>query len=192
MKTQKQRMSTQTLVLGAILTALVIVLQLIANVVKVGPVALTLVQVPIIIGVATCGIFMGGWLGFVFAFTVLISGASEPFFTFNPIGTIFIVFAKGIACGMAAGLVYKLVHKTNRYVAVIAAAIICPIVNTGIFFLGCLAFYMPLVTEWANGANVGTFMLVGLAGFNFLFELGTNIVLSPVIVRLLNIRKINA
>ena len=32
-------------------------------------------------------------------------------------------------------------------------------------------------------------MLLGLAGANFVVELASNIVLSPVVVRLLNIRK---
>ncbi len=32
-------------------------------------------------------------------------------------------------------------------------------------------------------------MLVGFVGFNFLFELAVNVVLSPVIVRLINIGK---
>ncbi len=33
------------------------------------------------------------------------------------------------------------------------------------------------------------FMFIGLAGINFLVELGTNVVLSPVIVRLIHIGK---
>lgn len=188
-----KKMTTQTMVLGAILTALVVILQYISLVVKVGPVPLTLVLVPVIIGAASGGCGMGAWLGFVFGFAVLISGASEPFFTINPPGTIATVLVKGTACGYFAGLTYKAIAKYNRYIAVAVASIVCPVVNTGIFFIGCLFFFMPTVTEWAiaagMGDNVALYMFVGLAGINFLVELGTNIILNPIISRLLNYRK---
>ena len=38
-------------------------------------------------------------------------------------------------------------------------------------------------------ANVGTYMIVGLVGLNFVFEMLINIVLSPVILRLVKIGK---
>ena len=119
---------------------------------------------------------------------MLLSGDAAAFLAIDVFGTIVTVLVKGIACGLAAGLVYKLLEKYNRYVAVVVAAIACPVVNTGVFLLGCLVFFMETVTEWAGGSNVGAYMITGLVGFNFLFELGTNMVLSPVVVRLLNIR----
>ena len=73
---------------------------------------------------------------------------------------------------------------------VIAAAIVCPVVNTGIFLLGCLVFFLPTIREWAAASgfkNVGTYMILGLVGGNFLFELLFNIILSPVIVRLIKV-----
>ena len=89
----------------------------------------------------------------------------------------------------------KLFGKKMTYVAAIAASLICPIVNTGVFLLGCMLFFIETVAEWANAAgfagNVGKYMIVGLVGFNFVFELGTNIVLSPVVLRLLNVWRKN-
>ena len=190
MKTQKQRMSTKTLVLGALLTALVIILQFMGAFIKLGPFSISLVLVPIVIGAATCGVAMGAWLGLVFGIVVLISGDAGAFLAVNVPGTLITVILKGVACGYFAGLTYRLLKKVNRYLAVATAAIVCPVVNTGIFLLGCLTFFMPIVTQWAGGENVAKYMIVGLVGFNFLFELGTNIILSPVIVRLLNIRKL--
>ena len=67
------------------------------------------------------------------------------------------------------------------------AAIAAPVVNTGIFLIGCEVFFLDTVREWGRAAgfeNVGTFMLTGFVGLNFLFELLVNIVLAPVIVRL--------
>lgn len=181
------------MVTGAILTALVVVLQYVANYVRIGPFPITLVQIPIIIGVATGGIGMGAWLGAVFGFVVLISGAGEPFFSMNPFATILICMLKGIFCGVVAGVIFTLFARFNKYVAVVAAAVISPIVNTGIFFLGCLAFFMDTVRTWTTeagmGTNVAQYMFLGLAGINFLLELVSNIVLSPLVVRLLHIRK---
>lgn len=188
-----KKMDTRAMVTGAILTALVVVLQYVANYVRIGPFPITLVQIPIIIGVATGGIGMGAWLGAVFGFVVLISGAGEPFFSINPFATILICMLKGIFCGVVAGVIFTLFARFNKYVAVVAAAVISPIVNTGIFFLGCLAFFMDTVRTWTTeagmGTNVAQYMFLVLAGINFLLEFGSNIVLSPLVVRLLHIRK---
>ncbi len=190
--TVNRKEQTQKLVLGAILTALVIVLQLMGSFIRFGPFSISLVLIPIVIGAAMCGYKIGGLLGFIFGAVVLISGDATAFMTIDVFGTILTVLLKGTLCGLAAGLVYKLVEKYNRYVAVIAAAIVCPVVNTGIFLLGCKVFFMSAITEWGAAAgfnNVAQYMFIGLAGGNFLFELATNIVLSPVIVRVISFNK---
>ena len=97
----KNRMSTETLALGAILTALVIVLQFIAAMlVRLGLFSVSLVLIPIVIGVATCGIGMGAWLGFVFGVVVLFSGDAAAFWAVDVLGTVVTVLVKGIACGL--------------------------------------------------------------------------------------------
>lgn len=83
-----------------------------------------------------------------------------------------------------AGAVYKAIEKKNKVVATIVAAIICPVVNTGIFLIGCRLFFFDTIKTWAAGTNVFVYMITGLVGFNFLFELGLNIILSPTIVKL--------
>ena len=124
---------------------------------------------------------------------VFITGDAAAFLAVNVPGTIITVLAKGILCGLVAGLVYKVLSAKNQWVAVIASAIVCPLVNTGVFLLGCLAFFMDTISSWAAaaglGGNVAYYMIFVLVGANFLVELGVNIVLSPIVVRLLNIRK---
>lgn len=190
-RTQKNKMSTRVMVLGAILTALVIILQMMGAFVRFGPFSISLVLIPIVIGAATCGVGIGAWLGFVFGLVVLLSGDAGAFWAVNALGTVITVLLKGTLCGLLAGFTYKLLAKYNVYVAVIAAAIVCPLVNTGVFLLGCLLFFMETVSGWAAqaglGGNVAQYMIVGLVGVNFLFELGSNVVLSPVIVELINI-----
>ena len=188
---QRQRMSTETMVLGAILTALVVVLQLLGSFVKLGMFSISLVLIPIVIGASVGGAKLGAWLGGVFGIVVLISGDAAPFMAISIPGTITTVMVKGIACGLVAGLVYKCLENYNRYLAVLGAALVCPIVNTGVFLLGCVAFFFDAVAEWGagNGQSFFVYLMVGMVGLNFLVELAVNMLLSPVVVRLLDYRK---
>lgn len=222
---QAKKMSTETLVLGAVLTALVAVLQFMGAFIRLGPFSISLVLIPIVIGAATCGVTVGTWLGFVFGVSVLASGDANLFFSVNAIGTVLTVLVKGAGCGFLSGLAYKgvkalsdrhskraverikkenglcfdcekgvynYISRNNKYVAVLAAAIVCPLANTGIFLLGCGIFFMDTIREWAFAAmlgdNVVQYVIFVLVGGNFLFEIGTNVILSPVVVKLLSLK----
>lgn len=186
-----QKMALQTLALGAMLTALVIVLQLLGSFIRFGVFSISLVLIPIVVGAAMCGPAISAWLGLVFGIAVLLSGDAAAFLAVSVPGTILTVLAKGVLCGAAAGFTYRWLSKKNVYLGVFAAAIVCPVVNTGVFLLGCLLFFLPTITAWAggNGQTVWQYILFVLVGGNFLFELGFNLVLSPIIVRLLRISK---
>lgn len=184
------KFNTKALVGMGILTAIVVVLQFIGAFIKFGPFSITLVLAPIIIGAALYGWKAGAWLGFVFGIVVLLSGDAAAFMTVNAPGTVILCILKGTLAGAAAGLVYKALEKVNAWVAVIAAAIVCPVVNTGVFLLGCLVFFLDTVKEWGAGAgyeNVGAYFLFGFVGLNFVVELAINLVLSSAIVRILSI-----
>ncbi len=191
----KNKLSTKTLVLGAVLTALVFLLQYLGAFIKLGPFSISLVLIPIVIGAATCGVGISTWLGLVFGAAVLLSGDAAAFLAVSVGGTILTVLAKGILCGLCAGLIYQGILRLtkNTLLAVVAAAIVCPVVNTGVFLLGCLAFFMDTVAQWAAAAGLGgdvaQYMIFGLVGGNFLFELATNIILSPIATRLLKIKE---
>ena len=187
----KRKMSTRALALGAILTALVVVLQCMGQFIRFGMFSISLVLIPIVIGAAMCGPKISTWLGFIFGVVVLFTDAGA-FLAVSVPGTIITVLVKGAACGLAAGLIYNLLEKKNRYLAVIAAAIVCPVVNTGIFLIGCVLFFYETVAGWGAALgfdNAASYMFLGLAGGNFLFEMATNMILSPVVVRLLQIVK---
>lgn len=186
-----RKISTQTLALGAMLTALVIVLQLLGSFIRFGMFSISLVLIPIVVGAAMCGPAISAWLGLVFGVAVLLSGDAAAFLAVSVPGTILTVLAKGVLCGLTAGFTYQWLSKKNIYLGVFAAAIVCPLVNTGVFLLGCLVFFLPTITAWAGGNDqtLWQYILFGLVGGNFLFELGFNLVLSPIIVRLLRISK---
>lgn len=184
---------TKKLVVGAIMTALVIVFQWIGGVTTFfGPFSTAVGLIPIVLGACLCGPAIGAWLGFVFGMVVLISGGAALFFAFNVPGTIITVLAKGIACGLAAGLIYKLALRFNRFVATLFAAIICPVVNTAVFLLGCFVFFMNSADAIAGTLQLevsGMALFWALAMGNFLVEVLSNAVLSPVIVRVLAFAK---
>lgn len=189
--TRNIKNSTEKLVLAGVMTALVVVLQLMGQFIHLGPFSISLVLVPIVIGAAVCGPKIGAWLGFVFGVVVLFTDAAA-FLAISVPGTVVTVLLKGAASGLVAGLVYQLLAKKNEFLAVIAAAIVCPVVNTGIFLFGCVLFFFETIQSWGVAAgftNVASYMFLGLVGGNFLVELAANIVLGPVIERILSIRK---
>ncbi len=192
-----KKFDTKTIVGIGLLTAIVIVLQMIALGMRFGMFSITFVLVPIVVGAALYGYKAGAWLGFVFGIVVVLTDAGA-FLAINVPGTVITCLVKGAVAGLVAGLVYQLLAKKNETLAVIVAAVATPIINTGIFLLGCMIFFMDTISAWAEGAgfdNVGMYMIVGLVGINFLIELGINIVLNPAIVRIIRIgksKKLNA
>ncbi len=185
---QNSRLSIERLVYLAILTACVIALQCMASFVFPGAISINLSLVPIAIGAAVCGKFAGGWLGLICGFIVLIDPTTAGFMTLNAWATVLVVLLKGFLSGFLSGLVYSLLERVNRFLAVIAAAVVAPIVNTGIFVIGCLLFFLPLFEPEAGGNVVG-YVLTAFIGVNLLIEMGLNIVLAPAIHKLISLRR---
>ena len=182
----------KTLVGVALFTAIVVVLQALGGGIKAGPFSISVVLVPIVVGAAVYGPWAGAWLGFVFGGAVLLSGDAAVFLAIDPLATVLVVLVKGTLCGLVAGLVYDLLKRVNMWPAVIAAAIVCPVVNTGVFLIGCRLFFYETVAQWGAGLgfeDTTAYMFLGLAGVNFLIEEAVNLVLAPVIVRLIRIGK---
>ena len=193
MNNKRTSIKTERLVLGAILTAIVVVLQVIAIVTRaVLPIfSINLVLIPIVIGAAIGGVGVGAWLGFASGVAVLVSGDAAAFLSVNIFGTVLTVLLKGVLSGVAAAAVYKLLEKMNQYLAVLCAALVCPIVNTGVFILGCFTFFIDTVRAWGEGlgyTNAFVYVILGMVGINFIIELVLNVILSPVVVRLLKIK----
>lgn len=179
---------TQKIVGIGLFTAIIVALQLLAASIKFGPFSITLVLAPIVIGAALYGIGAGAWLGLAFGVSVLISGDSAAFMTINPAGTVATVLLKGVLAGLVAGLIYKALESKNKTVAVVLAGIACPIVNTGIFLAGCYLFFQEWLVSVFGTTGFAT-VVTGLVSVNFAVELGINMVLASVIVRVIDIGK---
>ena len=187
---------TRRMVGLSILTALVVVLSLLSLVVKIGPFNITLTLVPIVIGAALYGTRASAWLGGVFGFVVVITcitafdQGGAVLWSVSPILTALVCMVKGIAAGACAGLVYNAVSRKSVSGGVLSAAVVSPVVNTGLFIVALVVLFEPTLIEWAGlaGKNVVTYILTVLVGINFIIELALNLVLSSVIVRLIKYR----
>ncbi len=185
----KTKMNTQKLVLLALLTAIVVVLQMVAATIHLGPFSITLSLVPIVVGAALCGPLAGAWLGAVFGLVVLLSGDAAAFMAVSIPGTVITVMLKGICAGLLAGLAYRLVEKRNVYLATLCAAVVSPLANTGVFILGCAVFFLPTIQTWAGDKSVWEHIIFVMVGANFLVEFAVNVVLSGAITTIIQVGK---
>ncbi|MBQ4070790.1 MAG: ECF transporter S component [Clostridia bacterium] len=191
-KTKRRGKETEKLVLLALFTAFVAILSYFGGFIKIGGLAsISLTLIPVVLGAALCGPFAGAWLGAVSGAVFFLTADAAFWFGLSIPGTIITVMIKGILAGLLAGVVYRVLEKANRYLAVMVSAVVCPIVNTGIFLLGCLIFFMDAVNAGAasEGMSAGGYLIVFFVGLNFVFELLVNVIVSPAIVRLINLRK---
>ena len=168
----------------SILTALVVVLQCIS--IPLGATAINLALLPVVIGAAMCGVWAGTWLGFVSGVTILLSQQAAWFFTINPVATVIVVLVKGTASGLVAGLVYALFANRNKYIGVILAGLAAPLINTGIFILGCCTLFYA---DFAQYGNVFVYVVTTFVALNFPIEIGINMIFSPTVVRIIDVVK---
>ncbi len=189
---EEKRLALRRLVTAAILSALVVVLQLFASAIPISGVSLSFVLVPIVIGGAILGVGYGTFLGLVFGAVVAIAAPQTDMLTrmmfgFNPYMTVALCLYKAIAAGLLAALAYKLARKIlNDTVATIIAAAVCPIVNTGLFFATVLTVFSGTINQFAGENSMAVTALIGIiVTCNFIPELILNVVLCPVIKKAL-------
>ncbi|MCI6755872.1 MAG: ECF transporter S component [Lachnospiraceae bacterium] len=193
----KEHSNTQRLAVLAVLTAIVIILQ-VAVVIPLGPFTVTLTMLPIIIGAILYGPMGGAILGAAFGIVVsiqVVTGAAGAFSTamleFQPAATILVCLLKGIAAGAAAGAFFRLFRRRSFYLGVVMAAVIAPVINTGIFSIACLTIFRSLIENaLGTSGNLLFVFLTTFIGLNFLVEFGVNVALTPVVMRILRAVKL--
>ena len=193
----------------AMLTALVVVLQVLGGSISVGSFSITLVLIPVVIGAVLYGPACGAFLGTVFGVITYINCASgtdvggNMVFVANPVLCALVCIGKGAGAGFCTGLVYKCLagfalrpevpvydRGEKEYLCVLASAVVAPIVNTGLFCVGMLLFFMETLSAWAAGTPTLQYIIFGLTGVNFLIELGINVICAPALVTIIRtIRK---
>lgn len=185
---------TKKMVGIALLMAMVVVMQFIGGMIPpIGGFTISLVLIPIVVGAAVYGPGAGAILGAAFGVIVFINcvTGADPggamVFQANPVLCFLVVMGKGTLAGLAAGLVYRLFARRDRYIAMLAAAIVCPLVNTGTFIACMLLFFNDVLTAWAGGTSLVSYILTGLVLANFVPELLINTAFSPAAVQLTRI-----
>lgn len=182
--------------LTGLLMALVIVLQFLSGIIPpIGGFSISLVLIPIVLGAALLGPSVGALLGATFSVVVIINcitGADvggAMVFQANPVLCILVVMTKGTLAGCVSGLVYNALKDKSAYLAMLCAAVVCPVINTGVFVACMLAFFKDVLAAWAEGGNVLAYVLTGLVVANFIPELIINVAFSPASVRILKVSK---
>lgn len=177
----------------ALLMALVVVLQLLGGMIPpVGGFTISLVLIPIVLGAALYGPKTGALLGATFGVVVVIGcitgtdAGGAMVFQANPLLCILVVLGKGILAGLASGAAFAALKKWNQTAAMVVAAVVCPVVNTGTFLICMAAFFMDVLSAWAGGGDVLGYVLSGLVLCNFVPELIINVVFSGAGVRILH------
>lgn len=200
-KSQKQK--TLELVQLAMLAALVVVLQIISALIPPigGTVSITLTLIPVVIGAILFGKKGGSILGFTFGLIVMINCITaldyggNILWNANPILTALLCLLKGVLAGFVPAVVYsaisgkKTMSVTKKVFATALAAMLAPIVNTTTFVIGMLLFFKETLTVWAGGQALIVYILLVLAGLNFLIEFIINIILTPAIIRIVDVVK---
>ncbi len=171
----------------AILLSIVAILQFLAGYLKIGPVEINFGLIPIVIGAILYGPIEGMLLGIMNGLLVIVNPGTAAFMAVNPVATIFVCILKTGLAGLFSGLLYKLISKKNDLVASIIASLVVPVTNTGIFFIGCLLFWIPLFGETTQEA-IATIATVIFA-VNTLIEIISISILSPAIYRIILIVK---
>ena len=180
----KSKFDTRTIVITGLLLALEIIFQIIGNYLQIGPANINVALVTVVLAGVLCGPISGAVLGFFNGIMALLSPSTIAIFMpINPWATVLVCLLKCALAGVLSGLAFQLLKKKNQLVALIVASILVPVINTGTFCIGALLFFRPFLESGVGGAfpNVGAFLIFGVIGWNFIFELASTVILSPMI-----------
>jgi len=195
----KNSLRIKRLVGMATLTAIVVVLQIIANYIKIGTVNITLALFLIAVGAILYGPAAGCFLGVVMGAMVIAAPDTLAFFMpVNAAATVILCLLKSGLAGFVCGWVYRgIAHfvgnsdieATKKKIfatAIIVATISVPVVNTALFIVGASMFFQSVYGASSFGS---AFPVIFLAVFgpNFAIEFVINCVLAPVAITVIKI-----
>ncbi len=202
MKTSAKQ-KTLKLVQLALLVALIFAMQYIGTVatsaLKGMGVELSFVLIPIVVGAFLLGPIEGAFLGLVFGIMTVVLTVMAPsssmyiIFDANPVLFSLVAISKAVLAGLGSGLIYKGLDNAFKgqfvYLKTLIASASAPIINTGIYLLGMVCFFSDTISEkFSGGQNVFVFLVL-LIWLNFLIEFAINVLLTPAIIRIVEVVK---
>ena len=187
--------TARNVALLGILIALVIVLQLFASAIAMFGVKLNFSLIPIAIAGILMGYLGGAIVGFACGLVVFITMAvmgqeqsTAYLFQTNPLILTAMCIGKTTIAGLVSGLLYKLIEKKNKTVAVGVSSIVIPILNSGIYMLGIVlmresaAQFMGLTS---SSAGIVFGVVFGLIWLNFVLEMAITVIFTPILYRVI-------
>ena len=178
-----KKITTQQIVGTGLLLALEIIFQIIGNYLQFGPVNINLSLLTIVLAAVIYGPLSGAVVGFFNGLMALLSPSTMAIFMpINPVGTIFACLLKTTLAGLTAGFVFKTLKNKNQLLALILSSVLVPAINTGVFVIFALLFFMPFLQSGVGEAypNIASFLVFGVIGINFIFEIITTVILSTI------------
>ena len=169
----------------AILTALIVVFQIIGNYVQFGPVSINLSLLPIALGAILYGPLVGFMLGVINGALILLAPSTGIFLSYSIFWTVLVCILKTGLAGLLSGLIFKLFKGKGIIPGIFISSLIIPIINSGIFILACLTVMRDIFIEAFNKSgmvNMFIFMISVVITWNFLFEFLTTLLLTPTLI----------
>lgn len=174
----------------AILVALVIVLQLFASAIPVFGVTLNFSLIPIVLAGIFFGALGGGFLGLISGLITFITCAvmgREPstlfLFQASPVILTVMCIGKTTVAGFVAGLIYNVIVKKNKTVAVYTASILVAVLNTAIYMLGMVVMKTDVAAFLGTEASASVVFVTvfGIIWINLVLEIVVNVIFAPAI-----------
>ena len=154
-KTPKVRTLTQL----ALLTAVVLVMAATPlGYLRVGPLTMSLLTVPVAIGAMLSGPTGGAWMGLVFGMTSFgnavngTGGLTAFAFQYDPVLCFLTCVGTRVACGLCCALLFRAAVRllpARPKTACLIGALSAPILNT-VFFMGCLLLFFYNMEQIQN------------------------------------------
>ncbi len=189
---------TRTLTLLGVMTAIIAFLTMSGfGIIPVGPIAATILHIPVVIVAIVEGPFVGGILGFIFGVVSMLNAVLRPtpfsFLFLNPI----VAILPRILIGLIAGYLYKLLKHTKMgKLSITISAAIGSLVNTvgvlGLIYIIYAQKYMELMVAAGKAKATETALayIGGVAITNGGVEMIVCAIIStPICLALLKIKK---
>ena len=185
---KKRFFNTRMIATTGILLAIEIILQILGNYIVIpgGFASLNFSLIIITLGAILYGPVVGGFLGLMSGILTIFAPATMSyFFSVSPVGTIVTCLLKTTVAGIVAGLVMMIFKKKKHELAgAITVSILVPTINTGLFAIFCLLFFMKRLQE-INPENIASALFLGLIGFNYIFEILTTTIVTPSLMKIM-------
>lgn len=189
MKTTRATRKAKTLFLvqNAVLAGIVVLMAFTPiGYLRLGAVEMTFIMIPVAVGAITLGEKSGAFLGLVFGISSFIQCfGMSPFgaalLQINPIFTFIMCLVPRVLMGYLCGVIYKILSKAKKGIAVVIASFSAPVLNTLFFITSLMLFFgnSDFIMGMREGtANLMTF-LVAFVGFNGVMEVVTTALITP-------------